>query len=60
MKRVYGMNLEGTILCLAEESKFKIHWNDVVIYPARMEDCLEEAMRAIEEGTDGPQVGEGP
>ena len=54
------MNLEGTILCLAEESKFKIHWNDVVIYPARMEDCLEEAMRAIEEGTDGPQVGEGP
>jgi hypothetical protein len=53
------MKLEGMILCLGEESKFKIYWNDVVVYPARMEDGLEEAMRAVEDGTEALQVGGG-
>jgi hypothetical protein len=41
VKRVYAMKLEGTILCLEEESKFNIYWNDAVVYPARMKDGLE-------------------
>jgi hypothetical protein len=51
VKRVYAMKIEGTILCLGEESKFNIYWNDVVVYPARMKDDLE-TMRAIEDGTE--------
>ena len=45
------MKLEGTILCLGEESKFEVYWNDVVVYPTRVKGGPEE------DGTGVLQVG---
>lgn len=50
-RRTYELELKMTVSCLDEESRFKIKWPDVTIYSSKMEPGIEEAMRAIENGT---------
>ncbi|KAE8443004.1 hypothetical protein EG329_002468 [Mollisiaceae sp. DMI_Dod_QoI] len=50
-RRVYELELRMKVSCLNEESKFKINWPDVTVYSSRMESGIEDAMRAIEDGT---------
>ncbi|KIM96965.1 hypothetical protein OIDMADRAFT_183026 [Oidiodendron maius Zn] len=50
MQKSYGLELKGTVSCLGEDSEFKIHWPRVTLYPARMEDGIEDAMKSIESG----------
>lgn len=47
----YGLKLKMIISCLGEESTFKIKWPNVKVYASRMEPGVEEAMRAIEDGS---------
>jgi hypothetical protein len=51
VKRAYGLELKVEVECLGEESGFKVKWPDVVLYAAKMEDGVEEAIKSIEMGT---------
>ena len=50
MKRTYGLELRAIISWIGNESKFKVNLRSVTLYPPRMADGVEEAIRAIEEG----------
>jgi hypothetical protein len=53
VKRGYGLELKVTVGCLGEKSEFKVKWINVVLFAARMEDGLEEAIGEIERGLPG-------
>lgn len=51
VKRWYGLELKIDVECLGETSAFKIKWPSVVLFPANVENGVEEAIKAIESGT---------
>jgi hypothetical protein len=51
MKRNYGLELKIDVECLGETTSFKVKWPNVMLYPAKMESGIEEAIEAIENGT---------
>jgi hypothetical protein len=57
VRRTYGLELKAVVECLGETRRFKIHWANVKLYPARMEPGVEEAMRSIEAETASLDVG---
>lgn len=50
VQRTYGLELKATVSCLGEDTTFKVHWPLVTLYPATMEDGIEDAIRSIESG----------
>jgi hypothetical protein len=50
-KLTYGLKLKITVSCLGEDSEFKIKWPEIKVYPSKMEPGLEDAMRAVEDGS---------
>ncbi|KAE9376618.1 hypothetical protein N431DRAFT_400868 [Stipitochalara longipes BDJ] len=51
IKRNYDLELKLNVECLGETSEFKIKWRNVMLFAAKMEDGVEEAIKAIESGT---------
>lgn len=48
VRRTYALELKATIVCLGEETGVKVVWPSVEVLSSKMEEEVEEAMRAIE------------
>ena len=51
VKRWYDLELKVDVECLGETSSFKVKWRHVLLLPAKMEEVVEQAIKAIENGT---------
>jgi hypothetical protein len=48
VKRSYGLELKVSVVCLGDETSFKVHWNNVEVHASEMETGMVEAMRTLE------------
>jgi hypothetical protein len=51
VRRSYDLELKVDVECLGETSKFKVKWRNIILYPAKMEGSVEQAIKTIESST---------